>query len=209
MEKIDLKKEYKAFYNPSPQKPEIVTVPKFQFLMVDGRGAPGCADFQKAIEALFEVSYKAKFACKKAPGIDYVVMPLEGLWWADDLNDFMAGNRDEWRWTLMMMQPDFITLDMIQATIQSTKEKESNPALDQLRFETYAEGLSTQILHIGPFADEHPNILKLHELIESAGGTFDGKNQKHHEIYLSDFRKTAPEKLKTVLRQPFKKMVES
>jgi hypothetical protein len=202
MEKIDLKKEYKAFYNPSSQKPEIVTVPQFQFLMIDGRGAPGCADFQKAIEALFGVSYKAKFACKKAPGMDYVVMPLEGLWWADDLNDFMAGNRDEWRWTLMMMQPDFVTADIIQTAIRSAKDNDTNPALDQLRFESFQEGLSAQILHIGPFADEHPNIVKLHELIKSTGGAL---IQKHHEIYLSDFRKTAPEKLKTVLRQPFKK----
>lgn len=206
MEKIDLKKEYKAFYNPSSQKPEIVTVPKFQFLMIDGRGAPGCPDFQKAIEALFGVSYKTKFACKKASGMDYVVMPLEGLWWADDLNDFMAGNRNEWRWTLMMMQPDFVTADIIQAAIRSAKENETNHALEQLRFEKYGEGLSAQILHTGPFADEHPNIMKLHDLIQSSGGTL---TQKHHEIYLSDFRKTAPEKLKTILRQPFKKMVES
>lgn len=205
MEKIDLKKEYKAFYNPSPQKPEIVTVPQFQFLMIDGCGAPGCEAFQKSIEALYGVSYKAKFACKKAPGMDYVVMPLEGLWWADDFNDFMAGNRDQWRWTLMMMQPDFVTVDIIQAAIKMAKENEPNPVLDQLRFETYAEGLSAQILHTGPFADEHPNIMKLHELIASTGGTFDEKAYKHHEIYLSDFRKTAPEKLKTVLRQPFRK----
>jgi hypothetical protein len=205
MDKIDFKKEYKVFYNP-PNKPEIVTIPQFQFLMIDGRGAPGCEAFQKAIEALFGVSYKVKFACKKGnPGTDYVVMPLEGLWWADDMNDFTAGNRDMWRWTLMMMQPDFVTAGMIQTTIQSAKANEANPALDQLRFEKFEEGLAAQIMHTGSFADEHPNIMKLHELIATNGGTFDGKTNKHHEIYLSDFRKTAPEKLKTVLRQPFKK----
>jgi hypothetical protein len=130
-------------------------------------------------------------------------MPLEGLWWADDMNDFVNGNRDKWRWTFMIMQPDFITVDIVEAAIQEVKKSKGSQALDLLRFEDYQEGLATQMMHIGPFSEEHQNIMKIHHIIEESGGTFDGKLQKHHEIYLSDFRKTVSEKLKTVLRQPF------
>ncbi|HEX3043132.1 MAG TPA: GyrI-like domain-containing protein [Bacillota bacterium] len=205
MEKLDLKKEHKAFYNSSALKPVIVEVPKFQYLMMDGCGAPGGDNFQKAVAALFGVSYKVKFASKQALGNDYVVMPLEGLWWADDMEDFVKGNRERWRWTLMMLQPDFITPEMIGMAIQATKDRENEAALALLRLDSYEEGWAAQIMHIGSFAEEHPNIMKLHELIAAQGGKFDGKVLKHHEIYLSDFRKVAPEKLKTVLRQPFGK----
>jgi hypothetical protein len=201
MEKLDYKKEYKSYYNPSPKIPEILEIPDFKFLMIDGTGMK--ESFQNAIQALFGVSFKAKFVMKKEQGLDYVVMPLEGLWWADDMDDFMSGNKEKWNWTLMIMQPDFVTPEIIQASIQEAKKGESRDALDLLRLENYAEGLSAQILHVGSFSEEHPNIMRIHELIAENGGKFDGKRQKHHEIYLSDFRKTAPEKLRTVLRQPF------
>ncbi len=201
-DKLDLKKDYKKFYNPSSRVPEIVDVPKFKFLMIDGMGLRN-AGYHAAIQALFGVSYKIKFTYKKEKGIDYAVMPLEGLWWADNMDDFITGNKDNWKWTLMIMQPDFVNKDMIDNAIIEQKKKNSMSELDMLRFETFKEGKSAQIMHIGAFSEEHSNIMKIHKLIEENGGKFDGKKQKHHEIYLSDFRKTSPEKLKTVLRQPF------
>lgn len=208
MEKLDFKKELKRFYNPSAKQPEIVEVPEFQFLMIDGVDArPESEGFQQAIQALFSVSYKTKFAIKKAKNIDYGVMPLEGLWWADDMDDFLNGNKAKWKWTLMILQPDFVTQHDITESIQAARKKEPTEALNRLRLTHFKEGLAAQIMHIGPFSEEHDNIMKLHDLIKSQGGHFDGQAHvyKHHEIYLSDFRKTAPEKLKTVLRQPFSK----
>lgn len=201
-DKIDLKKEYKKFYNPSSKEPEIIEAPEFKFLMIDGMGI-GNEEYQLSIQALFGVSYKTKFMIKKERGIDYSVMPLEGLWWADDMNDFINNKKESWKWTLMIMQPDFVTNEIIQKAIKEVKNKKNNERLDYLRLENYKEGLSGQIMHIGPYSDEHQNILKIHKLIKENDGKFDGKIKKHHEIYLSDFRKTAPEKLKTVLRQPF------
>jgi hypothetical protein len=203
--KLDYKREYKEYYSPSSSVPEIVDVPSFKFLMIDGIGMNfENGDSQSAIQALFGVSFKVKFLAKKLQGIDYVVMPLEGLWWADDLDDFVNGNREKWQWTYMIMQPEFITAELVQAAIKEIKKSKENAAVDRLRFEDYQEGLSAQIMHNGPFAEEHPNIMKIRQLIQGNGGTFNGGFQKHHEIYLSDFRKTAPEKLRTILRQPFR-----
>ncbi len=202
--KLDFKRELKKYYNPPPHESEIVEVPRFQFLMIDGMGMDfENGDSQKAIEALFSVSYKAKFLVKKTLGIDYGVMPLEGLWWAEDMNDFVNGNRDNWRWTYMIMQPEFVKGQLVGATIDDVVKSKKLQTARQLRLEDYQEGLSSQIMHIGPFAEEHPNILKIHRRIEDQHGIFDGEKQKHHEIYLSDFRKVAPEKMKTILRQPF------
>lgn len=208
MQKLDFKKELNRFYNPSAKEPEIVEVPEFQFLMIDGVDArPESEGFQRAIQALFSISYKTKFAIKKSRNLDYVVMPLEGLWWADDMDDFISGNKERWKWTLMILQPDFVTQQDIDDAIQAAQKKELNEALNHLRLERFKEGFAAQIMHIGSFSEEHDNIMKLHDLIKSQGGHFDRQveKQKHHEIYLSDFRKTAPEKLKTVLRQPFSK----
>jgi hypothetical protein len=203
-DKIDLKKEYKKLYNPSDKTPEIIEVPEFKFLMIDGKGIDN-EEFQFSIQALFGVSYKVKFMIKKEKSIDYVVMPLEGLWWADSMNDFLNGNKETWKWTLMIMQPDFVKEEIIHKAIKEVKNKKSIASLDNLRFEKYEEGISGQIMHVGPFSEEHQNIVRIHKLIEESGGKFNGKIQKHHEIYLNDFRKTTPEKLKTVLRQPFNK----
>lgn len=206
MEKVDFKKKWKQYYNPSATQPEIVEVPEFQFLMIDGMDArPESRAFQNAIQALFSVSYKTKFTIKRARNTDYIVMPLEGLWWADDMQDFIKYNKAGWKWTLMILQPDFVTQNDIQQAIDDARKKEANESLNYLRLERFKEGFAAQIMHIGPFSEEHDNIIKLHNLIKSQGRYFDGQVQKHHEIYLSDFRKTAPEKLKTVIRQPFLK----
>ena len=200
--KIDLKKEYKKLYNPSSKAPEIIDVPNFKFLMIDGKGIEN-EEYQSSIQALFNVSYKTKFIIKKDKNIDYTVMPLEGLWWADDMNDFINNKKDKWKWTLMIMQPDFVSNEIILKAIDEVKKKNEIKRLEYLRLEDYKEDLSCQIMHIGPYSEEHQNIIKIHKLIEENNGKFNGKTNKHHEIYLSDFRKTAPEKLKTILRQPF------
>jgi hypothetical protein len=203
LQKIDYKKDLKTFYKPSAKMPEIVDVPAFQFLMIDGRGTTESAEFKSAIQALFGVSFKAKFLVKKQKSFDYVVMPLEGLWWADDMQDFVRGDKEQWKWTLMIFQPDVVDREIFDEAVREAARKEDSKALHALRLESYEEGLSAQIMHIGPFSEEHKNILKLHDSIREQGGRFDGKRQKHHEIYLSDFRKVDPQKMKTVLRQPF------
>ena len=158
-------------------------------------------EFANAVEALFGVSYALKFMAKKgALAIDYPVMPLEALWWADDMEAFRSGDRSAWRWTAMILQPDFLTAPMIADAIAATHKKKSNPALDLLRLETFAEGRAAQLMHIGPFNTEGPNIERLHAFIAAEGAALSGK---HHEIYLSDMRRTAPDKLKTLIRQPF------
>ncbi len=201
MQKIDFKKEWKHLYKPSPKKIDIVDVPKMNFLMTDGRGDPNTSqEFQEAVEALFGVSYTAKFMVKKSEtAVDYAVMPLEGLWWADDMAEFSIERKADWRWTAMIMQPEYVTQDLLQAAMAQVKKKKNPSALSKLRFDTYHEGQAAQIMHIGPFAEEGPTIEKIHQFIFDNGYELSGK---HHEIYLSDFRRTAPEKLKTVIRQP-------
>lgn len=202
MKKIDFKKELKEFYNPSTETVSEIIIPTMNFLMIDGQGDPSTAqEFQQAVEALYPLAYSIKFDIKKNQSIDYGVMPLEGLWWSDDMNDFTSGKRDNWRWTLMIMQPEFVTKDLIEKNREIVNKKKGPISLSKIRFEKYAEGQSTQIMHIGPFSKEGPNIQKLHQKIKELGGKPSGK---HHEIYLSDFRKTDPEKLKTILRQPYK-----
>ncbi len=204
--KLDLKKEFRQYYRPSAKEPEIIEVPSFNFLQIDGIDSrTESIDFQEAIQALYSVSYKAKFTAKKTLDRDYVVMPLEGLWWADNMDDFIQGRKENWRWTLMIHQPEFITQEIIDASIQAAKKKDPLVSLDKLRLAAFAEGESAQILHIGPYAEEYENIMKIHQLINENDGNFNGQVQKHHEIYLSDFRKTSPEKLKTVIRQGYSK----
>ncbi len=201
MEKIDFKKQLKHLYRPSAKKIEIVEVPSVNFLMVDGQGDPNTSQsFVEAIEALYPLSYTLKFTVKRGElGIDYGVLPLEGLWWADDMSDFSTGNKDNWYWTLMIMQPEFITQEMVAEAIETVEKKKNPPALPLVRFESFDEGKAAQTLHIGPFSEEGPTIDKVHSLIEENGSQRIGK---HHEIYLSDMRRTAPEKLKTIVRQP-------
>ncbi len=201
MEKIDYKKKFKHLYKPSAQKVEIVNVPGWNYLMVDGEGDPNTSQsFQDAIDALYPLSYALKFMVKKGKiGVDYGVLPLEGLWWADDMASFTVENKAGWKWTLMIMQPDFITTKMVQEAIEQVRNKKAPVSLPLVRFEPFEEGKSAQIMHIGPFSEEGPTIKKLHAFIEENGSQRRGK---HHEIYLSDIRRAAPDKWKTVIRQP-------
>ena len=144
-----------------------------------------------------------KFLSKLELERDYVVPPLEGLWWAEDMGAFVADDRDSWAWTMMIMQPDWITIDMVQRAMAKAAAK-TGTASDSLRFGAFAEGLSVQIMHVGPYAEEGPTIARLHDEFLPDNGLVE--NGYHHEIYLGDPRRTAPEKLKTVLRQPVKRL---
>lgn len=199
MDKVDLRKELKDLYNPSKNQISFVDVPAMNFLLVNGEGNPNSPQYQNAVEALFSVSYALKFMIKKAQGIDYSVMPLEGLWWVDDMSKFAAVSKDEWKWTAMIMQPKYVTAQDVSAAVEQIKKKKNLPALPRLRFESFQEGEAAQIMYIGPFAEEGSTIQKIHQAITSSGHKLSGK---HHEIYLNDPSKTAPEKLKTILRQP-------
>jgi len=201
LERIDHRKELKALYRASAS-PAIVDVPAMNFLMVDGTGDPNTSpDYAAAIAALYGVSFTLKFSIKRDPRrIDYSVMPLEGLWWADDHHSFLAGEKSKWHWTMMIMQPDFISRTDVDGAIAAASRKRSNPALAQLRFQSFVEGRAAQLLYVGPYADEGPTIQQLHSFIAGQGGTLTGK---HHEIYLSDPRRASPDKLKTIIRQPF------
>lgn len=202
MGKVDLKQELKHLYSSSAKAAEIVQVPAMNCLAIDGQGDPGTsAEYRQAVETLYGLSYALKFLVKKsADGIDYGVMPLEGLWWMEDMAQFSMENRDVWQWTAMIMQPEFITADLLEAALEDLKiKKKTLPAIDKMRFIRWEEGLAAQIMHIGPYAAEAPTIVKLHDFIAEQGYLRAGK---HHEIYLSDPRKSAPEKMKTILRQP-------
>jgi len=205
MNKIDYKKELKHLYNPPSKEVAIISVPALTFLMIDGEGDPNTSkDYQDAIEALFSVSYTLKFIVKKGRlQVDYGVLPLEGLWWMDDMSKFSTEHKDKWKWTSMIMQPEYVTQEMVKAAIDQVNRKKKLAALSLIRFEDYDEGKAAQIMHIGPFSDEGPNIEKVHSVINEKGYRLAGK---HHEIYLSDFRKTAPEKLRTIIRQPMQQM---
>jgi hypothetical protein len=207
MEKIDLKQTLKHLYQPGRKDFELVEVPEMQFLMVDGAGDPNTAQaYQDALQALYTVAYKLKFASKKELDKDYVVPPLEGLWWAAEMDAFTTMlNKDAWSWTMMIMIPEWITLALFREVgDRIAAEKEPPADLGKVRLEGYREGLSAQIMHIGPYAEEGPTLARLyHEWMPANGLGFNGK---HHEIYLSDPRRTALEKLKTVLRQPVRRV---
>jgi hypothetical protein len=197
--KLDLKKEYREFYNPSAKAISVVDVPEFQFLMVDGSGDPNTSPaYRESLEALYAMSYTLKFM-SKAEGIDYTVMALEGLWWVDDMNQFSMEDKSAWSWTSMMMQPDHLTEAHFEAAREQVREKKNPPALERIRFEPFREGLSVQIMYFGPYAEEGPTIARLHQFATDSGYQLRGM---HHEIYLGDPRRTAPEKLRTVIRQP-------
>lgn len=201
MEKIDFKKQLKHLYQASAKEVVLVDVPTMNFLMADGKGDPNTSPaYAEAVEALFAVSYAVKFMVKKgALAIDYGVMPLEGLWWAADMSKFSIKDKSDWQWTMMIMQPEFVTKELVDNAIaDARKKKASNVALSKIRFEPLEEGKCAQILHVGPFSEEGPTIQKVHEFIEARGKL----TGKHHEIYLSDIRKAAPEKWKTIIRQP-------
>jgi hypothetical protein len=198
--KSDLKKEIPT-YTARRGVFDIVEVPPLRYLMIDGRGDPNTSeDYRDAVAAIFSVAYKLKFLSKTQLGRDYVVMPLEGLWWSDDMTTFTTRDKDRWSWTLMNLVPDWLDaghLDGVRERLAATGEL---PALERLRLEELAEGRCVQTLHIGSYDDETPVLEELHDrFIPESGLRLRGR---HHEIYLSDARRTAPEKLRTILRQP-------
>lgn len=204
MDKVDLRKEWGPLYKPSAKQPEMVTVPKANFVMLDGKGNPNTApEYTEALQALYNLVYTLKFLPKKSGvGVDFTVMPLEGLWWAEDTAAFALGRKDDWLWTMMIMVPDGITPGLFARALEQAREKREAPALARIRLEKWKEGRCAQILHLGPYAAEAPTIQKLHAFILESGYEPAGK---HHEIYMGDPRRSAPEKLKTIIRQPIKK----
>jgi hypothetical protein len=199
MEKLDLKKTLKAYYE-AKSAPMLVDLPSIKFLLADGRGNPNTSpEYAEVVQALYSVAYTLKFKIKKEKAIDYPVMALEGLWWSEDMSLFSVDKKEEWLWTMMISVPDFITPELVASAQAEAGKKKNLPALSRLRFETIAEGLSAQLMHLGPYSAEAENIQRLHDFIHVQGYSLDGK---HHEIYLSDPRRVAPEKMKTILRQP-------
>lgn len=199
MRTIDLKKTLKPFYAASATKPAIIDVPPMNALMVDGAGDPNSPAFQEAIGSLYSVAYTLKFSFKKDKAIDYPVMALEGLWCADDPAVFMSDKRDEWKWTLFILLPDVVTKKDVAAAVAAVKKKAKFPRFPEVRFERFTEGRSAQIMHVGPYAAERPTIERLHRFVEAEGYRLRGR---HHEIYLGDPRRAAPEKLRTIIRHP-------
>jgi hypothetical protein len=202
MRTIDLKKILKAYYTASASKPAIIDIPPMNALMVDGTGDPNSPAFQEAVGALYSVAYTLKFTFKKEKAIDYPVMGFEGLWSAGDPSVFMNDKRDEWKWTALMVLPDVVTKKDVAAAVEAAKKKAKFPRFPEVRFEKFAEGKVAQIMHIGPYSAEGPTVERLHRFIEEEGYRLRGR---HHEIYFGDPRRSAPEKLKTILRHPVEK----
>ncbi len=207
MSPLDLVKKLKPLYSPSAKVPVIVEVPELAFLMLDGRGDPDSAeDYQAAIQALYGVAFTLKFTLKKAdPERDFKVAPLEGLWGTDGEPpslDALQTDRDAWNWTMMIAVPDDVTAAEVAAASDAAAQRRPLPAAGLMRLERFAEGQAAQVMHIGPYAEEAPTIARLHEFVAEQGYELRGR---HHEIYLGDPRRTAPERLKTVLRHPVKR----
>lgn len=207
MEKVDFKKHLKSLYGPTKTSGlHVVDVPTMRFLMIDGHGDPNVeVAYREAVETLYGVAYALKFASKTQLDRDYTVPPLEGLWWAADMESFVVRQKDKWDWTMMIMVPDWIGPAMIASTIDAVRKKKEPPALDLLRVEALEEGRAVQVLHIGPYDEEGPVLARMHQFVSDNGWVMTGK---HHEIYLGDPRKSAPEKLRTILRQPIKERPE-
>lgn len=205
MAPYDVKRERKEFYAPKNTAWAIVDVPELQFIAIDGTGNPNTAPvYASTVEALYAVAYTLKFASKRTAGGDFVVAPLEGLWWADRPEAFTSGAKDTWNWTMLINMPPWITKEMIEDAKQTALSKKKLPTISQLRHFTLHEGSSAQVLHIGSYDDEAPVLYELHHTYLAANGL--RPSGLHHEIYLSDPRKTAPEKLKTILRQPAERL---
>ncbi|NPV57162.1 MAG: hypothetical protein HPY76_10895 [Anaerolineae bacterium] len=207
-EKLDLRKQYKHLYQPSAKTVSLVDVPPFKYIMIDGQIEPGktpsdSPGFQDVMQALYGIAFTIKFNSKlrKENPLDFTVMPLEALWWVDE-GEFDMAHPENWRWCGMIMQPDHIDQAMYQDGMAQMNKKKPSPALERVRFETFAEGLCMQVMHIGPYSAEAATVARMNEFARENGYVHNGK---HHEIYLGDPRRTDPAKLKTVLRQPLRK----
>ncbi|BCY17845.1 hypothetical protein hrd7_16940 [Leptolinea sp. HRD-7] len=194
----------KQYYTPSVKQPQIITIPALNFLMIDGHGDPNTTpDYSTVVSALYTLSYTLKFDLKKRGETpDYKVFPLQGLWWSSNMDDFVTGTKSNWDWTMMIAQPDWVTAEDIDRAKIKALAKVTQAVLDRMRFEPCDEGLVVQLMHIGPYSAEGPNIARLHQFAFDQGYKLTGK---HHEIYLGDPNKAAPDKLKTIIRQPVSK----
>ena len=200
METLDLKKQYSSLYKPSASAPVLVEVPPLRFLMIDGVGGVGGPDFQLSMGALYGLAYPVKFSAKKRLGLSYPVMPSEGLYWdADGGPGTTPVSANSTAWRLMILLPDEVSAEFVDEIRAVVAAKKDVPRLGDVRVQTYSEGASVQILHIGPYADETPTVRRLFAFAQERGCEVSGS---HHEIYLSDPNRTKPEKLKTVLRYP-------
>lgn len=201
LDKYDIRKAHKALYKAFTTEFSIIDVAALQFIAVEGHGDPNTTTrYSYAVEALYSVAYALKFDSKKNLERDFAVGPLEGLWRADDFAAFISRDKSVWGWTMMISQPDWITQAMVDIAVEKTAAKRALPALPLLKLISLTEGAAVQIMHIGPYDDEGPILDKLHNEFLPANGLV--PTTDHHEIYLSDPRRTAPEKLKTILRQP-------
>lgn len=198
MPKLDFKKDYARFFKPPADHVVEVDVPPFRYLMIDGRGAPSAQPYMDAIATVYPVAYTLKFALR--PERDFVVGPLETLWWVDPPATFHHADPEDWRWTALMIVPDLVDTSHLGAAVATLRRKgKPAPRLDAVRVETLDEGACVQTMHVGPYAAETETIRRLHDYMTDNGLAARGQ---HHEIYLSDPRTTAPERLKTVIRQP-------
>lgn len=199
MNKIDFKKEYKALYTGKKWVFNIIEIPKTKYVQIHGSGNPNTdPSYSSAVEALYAVAYTVKFMCKKKEQ-DFVVMPLEGLWYSDEVSVFENKEKEKWNWTMMIMMPTFVTDDIFREAINTAKNKKNNSKISEVFFEDYNEGLVIQTLHVGSYDEEGPVISEMHKHISEQGYKLNGN---HHEIYLNNPRKTSSEKLKTIIRQP-------
>lgn len=197
--KVDQPGEVRELYRARPE-PVIVDVPEMAFLMIDGCGDPNVdPGFQEAIQALYAVAYTAKFTNRRAGGEDFRVMPLEALWWTSESSPFADAASRDWSWTLMLMQPDHVSAELVEHARETASDRRPLDAIARVRLERFEEGRAAQVLHVGPYAAEAPTIERLHAFIGQSGLHPRGR---HHEIYLGDPRRAAPERLKTIIRQP-------
>ncbi|WP_224389284.1 GyrI-like domain-containing protein [Pseudonocardia sp. ICBG1293] len=197
---VDLKRELPC-YAARRDTPELVDVPDMRFLMIDGHGDPNTPVYTDAVGALYPVAYACKFASRRELGRDHVVMPLEGLWWAEDMDAFtLARDKSRWSWTMMIMIPDWVPEAMVDDAVATVRRRKAPQRIDDVRFATLSEGRCVQALHVGPYDDEAPLLHRIHtEFVPEHGLRMTGR---HHEIYLGDPRRTAPDMLRTILRQP-------
>jgi hypothetical protein len=201
MPAYDPKREHKELYAPKNTTWALIEVPGQQFIAIDGSGNPNTsAGYARAVEALYAVAYAVKSASRRGTGRDFVVAPLEGLWWSDMPEAFTAGAKDSWHWTMLISQPGWVTKDMIEEARQAALAKKKLPAISGIRYQTLHEGLCAQALHVGSYDAEAPMLAILHDDYLSAHDL--QASGPHHEIYLGDPRKTDPSRLKTILRQP-------
>ncbi len=215
MNKLDFKKQYKELYAPK-NSPSLIDVPAMQFIMVDGHGNPNDEDgeYQKAVELLYTLSYTIKMNCidySSPYAYAYIVPPLEGLWWLEDIHDMDFSQKDRYCWTSMIRQPELVTLEHFEKAKQIISRKKPEIDLSKAKLETYTEGLCIQCMHTGPYDEEPATLERMEEYrqsiardIDIGGLTVEGKIKRHHEIYLGDPRKTKPERMRTILRHPIR-----